>query len=533
MPLSLSDFPTSVNNFPASQITKTLRVGKINATKILPFPSIASQGNHATLLNRGPEGISSSKVSTDRRKEPEDSTSLLSSPKDSKSLQMPPGLRAPCESNFRSFREISLNQRVPPPSVVKSRSIAEISLDERATLSSIINSQAPTSTEFATPCETIFRNLKRITSSNQVPLPGINSSTQLVATPKPAWYTDGNLGCLPHQPEISKSSIKDVELFTRTPSFGSPSEDLDYPVCQPEIFKLSAEDVELLAKSPSFGNFSGSSQVTLLLPELLPPSPEPPLFSLSISDSKEEPPDAFTQSPENPSNDYSQLKLTHENSIPKILLPLSEPPLSFTSSIPISDNLPYQFDLKLKSYIVPLKDKYAEISVRPPNDSSNNSNSESNFDCQDLSSSISFQGMSALPPGDSSNSTQQESDSNHKNPLSNFLSHSPEEAKPLSSFMDISDSLTTSHHLDLILKLESTPPWNKEGKTPAVWFTKFSRLLRNSTNIFQELGKVVLGQLTKIAESRCCSITDKGRKSIKDLVEWAIAVHGMYESPQG
>src|SRR6202167_3828480 len=35
--------------------------------------------------------------------------------------------------------------------------------------------------------------------------------------------------------------------------------------------------------------------------------------------------------------------------------------------------------------------------------------------------------------------------------------------------------------------------------------------------MFQELGKVVLGRLTKIAKSRCCSITDKGRKSIKDI----------------
>jgi hypothetical protein len=92
MPLSLSDFPTSVNNFPTSRITKTLRVGKINATKTLPIPSVASQGNRATLLNRGPEGISSGKVSTDQRKEPEDSTSFLSSPKDSKSPQTPPGL---------------------------------------------------------------------------------------------------------------------------------------------------------------------------------------------------------------------------------------------------------------------------------------------------------------------------------------------------------------------------------------------------------------------------------------------------------
>jgi hypothetical protein len=167
-PLSLSDFPTSANNLPASRITKTLRVGTIDATKILPIPSFTSQGNRATLLNRGPEGISSGKVSTDRRKEPEDSTSLLSSPKDSKSPQMPPELPAPCESNFRSFGKFLLNQQAPPLSVVKSRSIAEISLDERVPLSSIINSQAPTPAEVATPRETTFRNLERVT---QAPLP--------------------------------------------------------------------------------------------------------------------------------------------------------------------------------------------------------------------------------------------------------------------------------------------------------------------------------------------------------------------------
>src|SRR6202167_3639892 len=42
MPLSLSDFPTSVNNFPTSRITKTLRDGKINANKTLPITSVAS-----------------------------------------------------------------------------------------------------------------------------------------------------------------------------------------------------------------------------------------------------------------------------------------------------------------------------------------------------------------------------------------------------------------------------------------------------------------------------------------------------------
>src|ERR1700729_3222642 len=281
MPLSLSDFPTSVNNFPTSRITKTLRVGKINATKTLPIPSVASQGNRATLLNRGPEGISSGKVSTDQRKEPEDSTSFLSSPKDSKSPQTPPGLPAPCESNSRSFEEISLNERAP--------------------LSSIINSQATTSTEVATPRETTFRNLERITTSDQAPLPGINSSTQLVATPKPARYTNGNMDCLPHQPEISEPSVEDVELFARTPSFGNSSGDLSYPSRQLEISKPSDEDVELLTKSPSFGNLSGSSQVTLFSPELLPPSPEPPPLSLPISESKKEPPNIFTQSPENPS----------------------------------------------------------------------------------------------------------------------------------------------------------------------------------------------------------------------------------------
>ena len=551
MPLSLSDFPTSVNNFPTSRITKTLRVGKINATKTLPIPSVASQGNRATLLNRGPEGISSGKVSTDQRKEPEDSTSFLSSPKDSKSPQTPPGLPAPCESNFRSFEEISLNQRVPPPSVVKSRSIAEISLDERAPLSSIINSQAPTSTEVATPRETTFRNLERITTSDQAPLPGINSSTQLVATPKPARYTNGNLDCLPHQPEISEPSVEDVELFARTPSFGNSSGDLDCPVHRPEISEPSAkdveffartpsfgnssgdlsypsrqleiskpsdEDVELLTKSPSFGNFSGSSQVTLFSPELLPPLPEPPPLSLPILESKEEPPNIFTQSPENPSSSYFQLESNHKNPIPKILLPLPEPPSSLTPPIPISDNL--QFDLKLKLEIAPLKDRYAETSVRPPNDSSNNSNLESDFYCQNLSSSISLQEKSARPPGDSSDNTNLESDSNHRNPSSNILSHSLEQSAPLPPSMTISDGVsspTVSRRFDLILKPESTPPWNKEVKTPAVWFTKFSRLLRNSTNMFQELGKVLLGRLTKIAKSRCCSITDKGRKSIKDI----------------
>ena len=61
------------------------------------------------------------------------------------------------------------------------------------------------------------------------------------------------------------------------------------------------------------------------------------------------------------------------------------------------------------------------------------------------------------------------------------------------------------------------PPWDKEVKPPARWFAKFSQLLRNSTSIFKELGKVVPHQLTKIAKARYYSISDEGRKSIKDI----------------
>ena len=67
---------------------------------------------------------------------------------------------------------------------------------------------------------------------------------------------------------------------------------------------------------------------------------------------------------------------------------------------------------------------------------------------------------------------------------------------PLPFSVAISDSVsspTVSHCFDLNLKLETTPPWNKEVKMPAIWFTKFSQLLRNSTNTFKELRKVVLG----------------------------------------
>src|SRR6202044_2456469 len=95
-------------------------------------------------------------------------------------------------------------------------------------------------------------------------------------------------------------------------------------------------------------------------PELLPPSLEPPPLFLSISDSKDELSNIFTQSPENLRSGYFQLELTHKNSVLKILLPSPEPPLSLTPSIPIFDNLPYQFDVKLRLEIAPLKDKYKE-----------------------------------------------------------------------------------------------------------------------------------------------------------------------------
>jgi len=88
----------------------------------------------------------------------------------------------------------------------------------------------------------------------------------------------------------------------------------------------------------------------------------------------------------------------------------------------------------------------------------------------------------------------------------NILSHSPEQSAPLPPSMAISHSVsnpTMSHHSDSNLKLETMPPWNKEVKTPVRWFANFSQLLRNSTNIFKKLGRVVLGRLTKIAEGQC------------------------------
>jgi hypothetical protein len=60
---------------------------------------------------------------------------------------------------------------------------------------------------------------------------------------------------------------------------------------------------------------------------------------------------------------------------------------------------------------------------------------------------------------------------------------------PLPFSVAISDSVsspTVSHCFDLNLKLETTPPWNKEVKMPARWFTKFNQLLRNLTHIFKE-----------------------------------------------
>jgi hypothetical protein len=70
--------PASISEFPVSQITKTLRFGKINVMKILPIPSITSQRRPATLLNDEPEENSSSKVNTDQRKEQKGSTNPFS-----------------------------------------------------------------------------------------------------------------------------------------------------------------------------------------------------------------------------------------------------------------------------------------------------------------------------------------------------------------------------------------------------------------------------------------------------------------------
>ena len=115
-----------------------LEIGRIIIALI--FPSF-SQGKLASLLNDGPEGYSSSKFNMDQRKEPEGSTNPFSRkrtpreskdnfPKDSESSQMPPGLPALCEGDFRSLEEISLNEQVPLSSVTNSQSLTEISLIE-------------------------------------------------------------------------------------------------------------------------------------------------------------------------------------------------------------------------------------------------------------------------------------------------------------------------------------------------------------------------------------------------------------------
>ena len=77
-PPGLSGLPTSITKLPASQTTKTLKFGEIDATKVPPIFSVTSHGKLAALLNGKPGGNSLGKTGIDQKKDSKNSSDPFS-----------------------------------------------------------------------------------------------------------------------------------------------------------------------------------------------------------------------------------------------------------------------------------------------------------------------------------------------------------------------------------------------------------------------------------------------------------------------
>ena len=72
------------------------------------------------------------------------------------------------------------------------------------------------------------------------------------------------------------------------------------------------------------------------------------------------------------------------------------------------------------------------------------------------------------------------------------------------------------YHFDLNLKPESVPQWDRNPDNLARWMSKINRLVNNSPEIKEELGKIIPRRFTQFAETWNYSIPDAERERIKE-----------------
>jgi len=88
------------------------------------------------------------------------------------------------------------------------------------------------------------------------------------------------------------------------------------------------------------------------------------------------------------------------------------------------------------------------------------------------------------PPDDGSNSDDEPKPSQSPKIPSKY------DKQPLSN-LNLAEPAAKSYHFDLKLKPEMVPQWDGNADTLARWLNKINRLADGSTNVHQELGKII------------------------------------------
>jgi hypothetical protein len=115
------------------------------------------------------------------------------------------------------------------------------------------------------------------------------------------------------------------------------------------------------------------------------------------------------------------------------------------------------------------------------------------------------------PPGPPSNDSSSESESEPiKPPIP------PRSDKRPAAVATTTDIKPNRYHFDLKLKPESVPQWDGNPDNLARWMSKINRLVNNSPEIKEELGKIVPRRFTQFAETWYYSIPDAERERIEE-----------------
>ena len=122
---------------------------------------------------------------------------------------------------------------------------------------------------------------------------------------------------------------------------------------------------------------------------------------------------------------------------------------------------------------------------------------------KDLKESKKIISVVSQPPRPPSHNSDSDSDSEPAEPPI-----PPHSSKQPAAVTSVPDSKPKHYHFNLKLKPESVPQWDGNPDTLARWISKINRLVNNSPEIKEELGKIVPWRFTKFAETWYYSIPD-------------------------